>query len=177
MKKARALRRAQTPAERLLWAHLGNRRLGGAKFRRQQPIGDYIVDLVRFEHRLIVEVYGGHHNEPVTELIDQARTAWLEGQGYRVLRFWNNEVMGNLEGVLATVGAALAGEKSPSPQPSPVKGEGARPDPTHPSGQDGQRSPAIQDVLSERQSPSPQPSPVKGEGVGRNPTPPAKWPQ
>jgi very-short-patch-repair endonuclease len=150
MKKARALRRAQTPAERLLWAHLGNRRLGGAKFRRQQPIGDYIVDLVRFEHRLIVEVYGGHHNEPVTELIDQARTAWLEGQGYRVLRFWNNEVMGNLEGVLATVGAALAGEKSPSPQPSPVKGEGARPDPTHPSGQDGQRSPAIQGVLKRK---------------------------
>ena len=107
--RARALRRGQTPAERTLWARLGGRRLAGAKFRRQQPIGPYIVDFVSFEHNLVVEVDGGHHNEVVTRVADQERTAWLESEGYRVVRFWNNEVQRNLEGVLENITDALGG--------------------------------------------------------------------
>ena len=71
--KARDLRRQQTEAERVLWAHLGNRQLAGAKFRRQQPIGPYIVDFVTFGRRLIIEVDGGHHSERNTKAADEER--------------------------------------------------------------------------------------------------------
>ena len=92
---ARELRKNLTDAEDELWKHLRNRQISGNKFRRQQPIGKYIVDFVCLEKKLIVEVDGGQHNEQVS--YDNERTAWLESQGYRVLRFWNNEVLENVE--------------------------------------------------------------------------------
>ncbi len=88
---ARRLRKHPTDAERLLWRHLRLRQLGGYKFRRQQPLGPYIVDFVCLAKRLIVEVDGGQHAEQAEE--DAQRTAWLEAQGFRVLRFWNTEVL------------------------------------------------------------------------------------
>ena len=112
------LRRDQTDAERALWASLRSRQPDGVKFRRQQPIGAYIVDFVSFEHRLIIEVDGGQHDEAPVRTSDSARTAWLEEQGYYVLRFWNSEVLTNTDGVLEAVLVALA---TPSPFPLPSR--------------------------------------------------------
>ncbi|MCD5416329.1 endonuclease domain-containing protein, partial [Candidatus Bipolaricaulota bacterium] len=100
---------AATEAEKLLWQKLRIRQLGGAKFRRQTPIGPYIVDFFSFEHRLVVEIDGGQHNTPQGQQYDLTRTAWLEAQGFRVLRFWSNEVLTNLEGVLERTLQELAG--------------------------------------------------------------------
>src|SRR4030065_933105 len=116
---ARSLRSNQTDAERLVWRHLRAGRLEGHKFKRQQPLGPYIADFVCFKAMLVVELDGGQHADQVNE--DAERTRWLTSQGYRVLRFWNNELIENMEGVWAVISAAL----SPSPQPSPLKGEGA----------------------------------------------------
>ena len=107
--KARRLRRAQTDAERTLWNHLSGRQLVGAKFRRQQPIGRYIVDFVSQEDKLIIELDGGHHNEPAVQSLDGERSRWLESKGYRVLRFWNNDVGQNLDGVVYRIREALSG--------------------------------------------------------------------
>jgi len=109
VKRARRLRRASTEAEKLLWRKLRARQLGGAKFRRQAPIGPYIVDFVSFEHKLVVEIDGGQHNAPAGQQHDINRTAWLETQGFRVLRFWNNQVLANLEGVLESTLQKLEG--------------------------------------------------------------------
>ena len=92
------LRKRPTRAENLLWLHLKGRQLEGVKFRRQEPIGRYIVDFVAFEQRLIIEVDGGQH--AIEKEGDRARDNWLQNQGFRILRFWNNEVLQNLEGVL-----------------------------------------------------------------------------
>lgn len=92
-RNARQLRKNPTDAERRLWRQLKQRQIGNVKFRRQQPIGPFIVDFVCFERRLIIEVDGGQHAEHVS--YDQHRTRWLETQGYRVLRFWNNDVLAN----------------------------------------------------------------------------------
>src|SRR5438874_2252460 len=102
---ARGLRRTQTDAENRLWYHLRNRQLGGAKFRRQFPIGSYVVDLVCLESRLIVELDGGQHSEQVER--DERRTAFLEAQGFRILRFWNNQALAETEAVLTTILVAL----------------------------------------------------------------------
>ena len=104
---ARRLRQSQTPAEKSLWAQLANRRLTGVKCRRQQPIGDYIVDFVCFEHKLVIEVDGGQHDEAASRADDEQRTAWLERRGYRVIRFWNSDVRTNLDGVVEAVREAL----------------------------------------------------------------------
>ena len=96
---AARLRRESTDAERQLWRHVSNRQLAGYKIRRQASIGPYIVDFLCVTARLIVEIDGGQHGPDV----DAARTAWLEGQGYRMVRFWNNEVLGNIEGVLTVL--------------------------------------------------------------------------
>ena len=101
MSHARDLRRNQTSAEELLWARLRNRQLEGYKFRRQVPLGRFIVDFACYDARLVVEVDGGQHAERTSE--DLARTAWLESRGFRVLRFWNNEVMENPDGVLVRI--------------------------------------------------------------------------
>jgi very-short-patch-repair endonuclease len=95
--RARALRRRSTRAEWVLWLALRDRRLGGSKFARQQPVGPYYVDFVCREQRLIIEVDGGQH---VDSASDRRREAYLNTLGYRVVRVWNNEVSGNLEGVL-----------------------------------------------------------------------------
>ncbi|MBI4287358.1 MAG: endonuclease domain-containing protein [Chloroflexi bacterium] len=105
---ARRLRRESTDAERLLWSRLRRKYLEGAKFKRQQPIGSYIVDFVSFEKGLVVEVDGGQHAEGEMLERDAERTRQLEAKGYRVLRFWDNEVLSNLDGVLETVLDALA---------------------------------------------------------------------
>ena len=98
---ARALRNNLTDAERRLWQKLKRRQIATVKFRRQQPIGAFIVDFVCFERRVIVEVEGGQHSEPVP--YDEQRTRWLTAQGYLVLRFWNNDVLANTEAVAQTI--------------------------------------------------------------------------
>jgi very-short-patch-repair endonuclease len=107
IKLARELRRRQTDAEKALWARLQNRQLGGVKFRRQQPLGSYIVDFVSLEKQIIVEVDGGQHGEDREVERDDARTAWLKNRGYQVLRFWNNEVLLNMEAVLECIMEAM----------------------------------------------------------------------
>ena len=108
----RRLRRDATEAERALWRLLRNRALGGAKFRRQFPIGNFIADFACLEHRLIVEADGGQHGSSNS---DQARTEWLVSQGFRVLRFWNNEILENPGGVAAVLLEALRQPSDPSP--------------------------------------------------------------
>jgi very-short-patch-repair endonuclease len=113
--RARQLRRDQTDAERLLWQRLRSRQLSGFKFRRQVPMGPYIVDFLCREVRLVVEVDGGQHNEER----DAERTAMLERAGLRVVRFWNNEVLENLEGVLVRLAEMLEEQRGlPSPSQS-----------------------------------------------------------
>lgn len=97
--RARELRRAQTANEMLLWRQLRNRRFAGEKFRRQHPIEPYIVDFVCLSRRLIVELDGGQHAER-RNAYDLKRDDYLRSRGFRILRFWNNEVFDNLEGVL-----------------------------------------------------------------------------
>jgi very-short-patch-repair endonuclease len=104
---ARKLRRDQTDAERTLWAKLKSKQLGGAKFRRQQPIGPYIVDFVNFDGRLVVEIDGSQHNEEKIRSKDENRTVWLRERGYEVLRFWDNEVLQNVDGVLERISEVL----------------------------------------------------------------------
>jgi very-short-patch-repair endonuclease len=115
---ARNLRRSQTDAERKLWLLLRDRRLAGFKFRRQHPIGPFIVDFCCTEARVIVEVDGGQHALSCND--DAARSLYLAGQGYRVLRFWNNEVLVNTSGVLERIVEGLKRDQSrPSPCPLP----------------------------------------------------------
>jgi very-short-patch-repair endonuclease len=120
---ARALRKRLTDAERLLWRHLRNRELGGWKFRRQYPVGPHIVDFICVEKNVVIEVDGGQHTENKEE--DLQRSAYLNKMGYRVFRFWNNQVLQETEAVLEAIFAILAAGKqnSPSPQPSPPLGE------------------------------------------------------
>ncbi|MCI0812370.1 MAG: endonuclease domain-containing protein [Chloroflexi bacterium] len=94
---ARQLRRGATDAERVLWRYIRRKQLGGYRFRRQHPIGEFIVDFFCFEKGLVIELDGGHHSEH--EDYDLNRTRCLESQGYQVLRFWNNQVMGEIEAV------------------------------------------------------------------------------
>jgi len=103
--RAKAMRREPTDAERRLWAALRARRFGPFKIRRQRAIGPFIVDFVCIERRLIVELDGGQH--ALAQPYDDARTRYLETRGFRVLRFWNNDVLANTEGVLTMIVAAL----------------------------------------------------------------------
>jgi very-short-patch-repair endonuclease len=118
---ARRLRRDMTDAEQLLWRHLRNRELLGHKFRRQHAIGGYIVDFVCIEARLIVEADGGQHVDDSDK--DAERTRRLEEIGYRVMRFWNDDVLLRVEDVLEAV---IEGPRAhPHPNPLPPAGEGA----------------------------------------------------
>ena len=114
---ARRLRRDQTDAERKVWSRLRDRRLCGARFRRQHPIGPFIAEFCRTESRLVIELDGGQHASQKRS--DAERTAFLEGQGYRVLRFWDNDVLTNTEGVLHRIVEALS-IKGSSPLPYPL---------------------------------------------------------
>ena len=111
--RARNLRRKSTDAERLLWRHLRDRQLAGLKFRRQHPLGNFVGDFVCLEHCLVVEVDGGQH--ATRQKADADREAGLLRLGYRVLRFWNNEVLGNTVGVLETIVGAVRSADPPSP--------------------------------------------------------------
>ncbi len=120
LQKARALRQAQTDAEGLLWHYLRGKRLGGYKFRRQQPIGPYIVDFACLSRKLLVEVDGGYHVQ--RKDYDERRDRFLRNEGYRVLRFWNNEVFEDCFGVLERVYAALEGPPPPPGAATPPRG-------------------------------------------------------
>jgi len=121
------LRKNQTDAERKLWRCLRARELCGFKFRRQYPIGPYIVDFICVEKRLIVEIDGGQH--ATMSEIDNTRTEFLNARGYRVLRFWNNEALQQLDAVLAKILDSLTHpdpdpDPHPHPNPLPQAGEG-----------------------------------------------------
>jgi len=114
---ARRLRRDQTDAERKLWSRLRDRRLVGARFRRQHPIGPFIADFCCTEAKLVIELDGGQH--ALQKRSDAERTAFLEAQEYRVIRFWDSDVLSNMEGVLQRIVEAL-GVKGTSPSPCPL---------------------------------------------------------
>ncbi|HVJ34977.1 MAG TPA: endonuclease domain-containing protein [Terriglobia bacterium] len=118
--RARSLRRVATEAEKLMWSKLRNRQLDGWKFCRQMEIGHYIADFVCREKKLIIEIDGGQHADSAA---DRVRTAYLEAEGYRVVRYWNNDVMTNISGALEALRASLA---CPSPLPSPRRDEGVK---------------------------------------------------
>ena len=107
-----------TDAEKVLWNELRGRRLGGYKFKSQWTLGSSVADFCCWERRLVVEVDGGQHDDKA----DAPRTEALARMGYRVIRFWNNEVLTNMDGVLQTILAAL--ESHPHPGPLPQAGEG-----------------------------------------------------
>jgi very-short-patch-repair endonuclease len=117
-KAARRLRRQQTDAERLLWFRLRDRRLAGWKFKRQFPVDRYIVDFLCADAHLIIELDGGQH--AVQTDADAARTKILEAMGYLVLWFWNNDVMGNIDGVPEEIMTALTSSTSEPPHPIPL---------------------------------------------------------
>ncbi len=110
---ARQLRRRSTDAERKLGSILRDRQLAGYKFRRQVPIGNYIVDFVCFEKKIVVELDGGQHQAQWE--YDNDRTRWLQFAGFRVIRFWNNQVLSETDAVLQAILIALTKEISPSP--------------------------------------------------------------
>ncbi len=116
--KAKTLRTNQTDAEKALWYHLRAHRFMGLKFKRQKPISGYIVDFVCWEQKVVIELDGGQHAEQIE--YDIRRTQYLEGEGYRVLRFWNNQVLDELESVLEAIRLEIA----LSPTPLPQAGEG-----------------------------------------------------
>ena len=115
------LRNTATDAERLLWQYLRSQQLG-VKFRRQHPYNNFVLDFVCLEKKLVVELDGGQHSEATTK--DETRTRELAANGFRILRFWNNQVFQEIEAVIETIMAALA-ETHPHPCP-PLEGEGAR---------------------------------------------------
>jgi very-short-patch-repair endonuclease len=115
-KVARRLRRDQTDVERMLWFRLRDRRLSGWKFRRQFPIDHFIVDFFCADAHLIIELDGGQH--AVRTDADTNRTRILEAMGYLVLRFWNNDVMKNIDGVTEEIMAALERDNSEPPHPT-----------------------------------------------------------
>jgi very-short-patch-repair endonuclease len=116
--RAKSMRTEMTDAERTLWMQLRAHRLDGLRFRRQTPMGQYIVDFVCHERGLVIELDGGQHAESQR---DVARDHWLESKGYRVLRFWNSDVFTNREGVLETIVSA-ARVATPLPDPPPQGG-------------------------------------------------------
>jgi len=107
---ARRLRRDQTPAEQVLWRHLRTKRMCNVKFRRQHPIGTYFVDFCSIQRKLIIEIDGGQHADQSAE--DEVRSSFLKSYGYRVLRFWNKQVLENTDEVLAEIEKSLGADSS-----------------------------------------------------------------
>jgi very-short-patch-repair endonuclease len=123
--RARDLRRQQTEHEKLVWQRLRNCRFANFKFRRQFPLGNYIVDFICLERRLILELDGGQHGEPAQEDYDARRDAWLRSQGFKMLRFWNHQVNTEWEVIEDTLWEELQRTPSP-PTPLPRRGEGGK---------------------------------------------------
>lgn len=121
--RARQLRRDQTDAEKKLWSRLRARQLAGFKFRRQFVIGPFIADFCCFEQRLIVELDGGQHADQIGA--DQKRSDFLLARGYRILRFWDNEVIENIDGVLQRI-ADEVDKPNPKLEPSPFPSPSGR---------------------------------------------------
>ena len=146
LNRAKSLRQNQTDAEVLLWHYLRNKQLDGYKFRRQQPIGPYIIDFACLPEKLLIELDGGQHAE--REGYDEQRDRFLQSKGYRVLRFWNNEVFENCFDVLEQIYQALTspdyspheGEPTQTTHHSPIEGESANQGPV--PGLTGERQPA-----------------------------------
>ena len=149
--RARNLRRAATPEERILWQTL-RRNMTTAKFRRQVPMGPYFADFVSHGAKLVIELDGAQHAQ--REDYDADRTRFLQGEGYRVLRFWNRDVKENLDGVFQIIEAAL------KQSPSPLVGEGGP--------KDRMRGAQHSCAPASGRHPSPQPSPTGGEGDSVN---------
>jgi len=122
------MRHEPTDAERVLWQHLRQLDVGGSHFRRQATVGPYFADFACHRSRLIVEVDGGQHNESSGIKRDATRTADLESCGYRVLRFWNNDVLVNVEGVMEMIAAAVRDAVPPPPTPPRHASHGGRGD-------------------------------------------------
>jgi very-short-patch-repair endonuclease len=119
---ARRLRLDQTDAEKVLWNRIRNRQIDGHKFVRQQPIDNYICDFVCRERLIVIEVDGGQHSDSAKDAIRDRR---LAAEGHRVLRFWNNDVLGNIDGVLTVIQAELSTLQPLTPTLSPQgRGEG-----------------------------------------------------
>ena len=124
-RRARELRNSATEAEKLLWSRLRRSQLGGLKFSRQMPIAGHFADFVCRSARLVVELDGSQHLENAEA--DAARTHRIEAAGYRVLRFWNNDLTSNMDGVLETIlKAAREAGRGPTPQPPPAGGRGSK---------------------------------------------------
>jgi very-short-patch-repair endonuclease len=140
---ARALRRRMTDAERKLWRLLRSGRFEEFKFRRQQPLGPYVADFVCFDRRLVIEIDGGEHFRRAKA--DAIRTKWMEAKGYRVIRFWNSQVLGKVEAVLEEMARSLNSGRHPSPLKERERKKGQ--------------------AANGREHPSPPPSPSRGEGV------------
>ena len=119
--RARALRKSATEAEKKLWEILRRKRIHGLRFRRQYPIGPYFADFVCLPARLIVELDGGQHADDVAFIYDRKRTAWLEGQRFRVIRFWNLDVVEDIDGVMDRIADAV---REPLPLTPSRKGRG-----------------------------------------------------
>ncbi|ASY45568.1 hypothetical protein CJD35_14875 [Sphingobium xenophagum] len=117
--RARALRNNATDAERVLWQAISARKVSGIRFNRQVPVGPFICDFVARSIGLVIEVDGGQHEDAV----DAERTRYIEPQGFRVIRFWNNDVLGNLDGVIEDIMRVVADMPSPTP---PASGRGVK---------------------------------------------------
>jgi very-short-patch-repair endonuclease len=111
------MRREPTDAERVLWQHLGHLSVHGSLFRRQATIGPYFADFACHHVRVVVELDGGQHNDDDGIARNARRTADLATRGYRVLRFWNNDVLRNVEGVMETIATAVRGSPPPPTPP------------------------------------------------------------
>ena len=110
--RTRQLRKTPTDAEQVLWSILRRRQVSGYRFRRQAPIGQYIVDFACFENKLVIEVDGGQHVESAS--YDAMRTAWLKQEGFRVMRFWNNQVLQETDAVREAIFLAVRPQSPPS---------------------------------------------------------------
>jgi very-short-patch-repair endonuclease len=119
--RARALRRDATEAEKMIWQHLRQPPFKEHHFRRQATIGPYFADFASHQAKIVIEVDGGQHSGSTS---DERRTRYLEANGYRVLRFWNNDVGENISGVLSMIDAAVNADRPPTPDPSPPKAGG-----------------------------------------------------
>lgn len=124
--RARQLRANQTRAERTLWRRLREMIADGFHFRRQAPIGNYVVDFVCHTAKSVIEVDGGQHGHDRTIAHDESRTAWLAGRGYRVIRFWNNDVIENLTGIVASIRESLESPPPTGRRPTPHWGVGIK---------------------------------------------------